>query len=158
MPEHVPTALEGELTEQLKLSMKAGDKTALAAIRMVRTKIMEKRTAKNAKPIVQDDVVDIIRNYVKQMQGSIDELRAGGADDDEVNLAQMKAEIAYLDRFLPKFLDEAATRALVDGVMAAQGVTDPKQAGRVMGAVLKEHKGRVDPALVQALVKERLGG
>ena len=152
------TALETELTEQMKTCMKAGDKVGLAAVRMVRTKIMEKRTAKNATEITDEVVVDVIRNYVKVMQGSIDELKAGGATDDEDNIAQMIGEIRYLDRFLPKLYDEAQTTALVDEILAKEGITDPKQFGRVTGLVMKDHKGKADPGLVARIVKQRLGG
>ena len=152
------TALENELTEQLKVSMKAGDKVALAAIRMVRTKIMEKRTAKNATDITDEVVVDLIRNYVKVLQGSIDELKAGGASDDEDNIVQMRGEISYLDRFVPKLADEAETAAIVEAVLAAHGIADPKMAGKATGLVMKDHKGRVDPGLVAKVIKAKLGG
>jgi uncharacterized protein YqeY len=151
------TALENELTEQLKASMKGGDKVATAAIRMVRTKIMEKRTAKVATEITDDVVVEIIRNYCKVMQGSIDELKAGGADDDEDNIVQMRGEIAYLDRFLPQMADEAETAAIVEAVLAAHGITDPKMAGKATGLVMKDHKGKVDPGVVAKVVKAKLG-
>lgn len=154
----MPTPLENELTEQLKACMKAGDKVGLAAVRMVRTKITEKRTAKNATEITDEAIVDIIRNYSKVMQGSIDELRAGGADEGEDNIVQMRAEIAYLERFLPKLMDEAATSALVDRILAEQGITDPKMAGKATGAIMKDYKGQADPGLVARLVKQKLGG
>ena len=151
------TALENELTEQLKASMKAGDKVATAAIRMVRTKVMEKRTAKNATEITDEVVIDVIRNYCKVMQGSIDELKAGGASDDEDNIVQMRGEIAYLDRFVPKMADEAETAAIVEAVLAAHGITDPKMAGKATGLVMKDHKGKVDPGVVAKVVKAKLG-
>ncbi len=151
------TALENELTEQLKVSMRGGDKIATAAIRMVRTKIMERRTAKNAPEITDELVVDTIRNYVKVLQGSIEELKAGGASDDEDNLAQMRVEIKYLDRFLPRMMDEAETAALVDKILAENDITDPKKAGQATGLVMKDYKGKADPGLVSRLVRAKLG-
>jgi len=152
------TVLENELMEQMKVCMRAGDKIGLAAVRMVRTKIMEKRTAKNAPEITDEIVVDVIRNYTKMLAGSIDELKAGGADEGEENIAQMISEIKYLDRFLPKLLSEADTAALVDKVLAELAITDPKMTGKATGAIMKDHKGLVDPGLVARLVKQKLGG
>ncbi len=151
------TTLENELMEQMKACMRSGDKIGLAAVRMVRTKVMEKRTSKNAPEITDEVVVDVIRNYAKVMQGSIDELLAGGADQDEENIVQMRAEITYLDRFLPKLMDEAQTAALVDKILTEQGITDPKMAGKATGLVMKDHKGLADPGLVAKLVKQKLG-
>lgn len=150
--------LEAELMEQMKVCMRGADKVGLAAVRMVRTKIMERRTAKNAVEINDEVVVDVIRNYVKQMQGSIDELKAGGATDEEDNIAQMHGEIRYLQRFLPQLLGEAETAAIVADVLAREGISDPKLFGKATGLIMKDHKGKVDPGLVARLVKQSLGG
>ena len=149
--------LETQLTDDLKTAMKAGDKVALMAIRMVKSKLTERKTAKAGVEITDELVVDVVRSYVKMMQGSIEELVAGGASPDEPNIAQMKLEMALLDKYLPQLLDETATAALVDAVLAAQGTVDAKQAGRITGAVMKDHKGKVDPGLVAKIVRQRLG-
>ncbi|MBM4343544.1 MAG: GatB/YqeY domain-containing protein [Deltaproteobacteria bacterium] len=149
--------LEDKLNEDLKASMKGGDKVALLAIRAVKTELMKRRTAKAGVEITDDLVTDTLRAYVKQLQGSIDELVAGGADASEDNIVQMRGEIAYLDRYLPKLLDDAATAALVDAVLAANGITDPKMAGKATGLVMKDHKGKVDPGVVARIVRQKLG-
>jgi uncharacterized protein YqeY len=151
------TALENDLMEQMKVCMKSGDKIGLAAVRMVRTKVMEKRTAKNATEVTDEVVVDVIRNYVKVLQGSIDELKAGGATDGEENIAQMIGEITYLDRFLPKLLGEAETAAIVNEILTREGITDPKMFGKATGLIMKDYKGKVDPGLVSKLIKAKLG-
>jgi uncharacterized protein YqeY len=152
------TALENELMEQMKVCMKSGDKVGLAAVRMVRTKVMEKRTAKNAVEITDEIVVDVIRNYVKVLQGSIDELKAGGASEEEENVAQMILEIKYLDRFLPKLMGEAEMAVIVDEILTREGITDPKMFGKATGLIMKDYKGKVDPGLVSKLIKAKLGG
>lgn len=151
------TALEAQLMDQLKVAMKGGDKVGTMAIRMIRTKLTELRTAKNAKEVTEEVVVDTIRAYSKQLQGSIDELTAGGADEEEDNIVQMKAEIAFLTRFLPSLLSKEETEALVDKVLAEQGISDPKMAGKVTGLIMKDWKGKADPGLVAAAVKAKLG-
>jgi uncharacterized protein YqeY len=69
---------------------------------------------------------------------------------------QLRFEITYLSDFLPKKLDEARTRELVRAKLSELGVTDPKQAGRVMGALMKEHKDGLDSALTKRVVEEEL--
>ncbi len=152
------TALENELMEQMKVCMKSGDKIGLAAVRMVRTKVMEKRTAKNATEVTDEVVVDVIRNYVKVLQSSIDELKAGGASEEEENIAQMLAEIQYLARFLPQLMGEAEMAAIVDEILTREGITDPKMFGKATGLIMKDYKGKVDPGLVAKLIKAKLGG
>lgn len=149
------TAIELELQARLKDAMRARDDAGKAAIRMVRTKIMEARTQKAGVVLSDDDIRGIVAKYVKQLEQGIDEL---GGDEDDANVAQMKAEVAFLAPFLPQLMDEAATERLVGETIEALGVTDPKMTGRVIGAVMKDHKGKVDAGLVARLVKARLAG
>ena len=150
------TTIEAELQEKLKGAMKAGDKRALSAYRMVRTKIMEKRTASDAKDLDEAGVLEVIRGYVKSLEAALTEYRALGTDEDDENIVQLAAEVALLDPYMPKFLAEAETIVIVEASIAATGATSRKQAGMVMGHVMKGHKGDVDAGLVKRLVDERL--
>jgi uncharacterized protein YqeY len=152
------TEIERGLAEQLKDAMRAKDKRALAALRMVRTKIMEARTAKDAKPLDEDAVLAIIRGYVKTLEAALAEFRAAGTAEDDENILQLSAEVALLAPYLPSFLGAAETATIVEAAIAATGATSRKEAGKVIGAVMKTHKGAVDPALVRAAVEARLVG
>ena len=55
-------------------------------------------------------------------------------------------------------MDEAALRALVKERLGALGITDAKQAGRLVGDVMKTHKGQVDAAEVKRVAEELLKG
>ena len=150
------TTVEAELQDKLKTAMKAGDKRALAAYRMVRTKIMERRTARDAKPMDEAAVLDVIRSYVKSLEAALQEYRDLGTDEGDENIVQLAAEVELLAEYMPKFLGEAATVAIVEASIAATGATSRKQAGMVMGHVMKGHKGEVDAGVVKRLVDERL--
>ena len=68
----------------------------------------------------------------------------------------LRCEVEYCAQFLPQGLSEDEVRAAVRKAKADLGTTDPKMAGRVVGAVMKEHKGRVDAGLVKRIVDEEL--
>jgi uncharacterized protein YqeY len=150
--------LENQLTEELKNTMRSGDKVGTMAIRMVRTEVMKRRTAKAGVEVTDELVVEVIRSYVKQLQGSVEEYAVRGvlaADDD--NVAQMVAEASYLQKFMPQLMGEAETAAVIDQVLATQGAVDAKMAGKITGLVMKDYKGKVDSALVNKLVRAKLG-
>jgi uncharacterized protein YqeY len=139
--------------------MKANDKVGTMALRMVRTEITKRRTAKAGVEVTDELVVDTIRAYVKQLLANIGEFAGHGLDaSNDSNVAQMAAEAAFLDRYLPKLLSEDETAAIIDAVIAAQGTVDAKQAGKITGLVMKDHKGKVDAGVVARLVKQKLGG
>lgn len=150
------TATEARLMADMKDAMKARDKVALGAIRMVRSKLGEKRTAKGAVELDDDAVIAVIKSYVKSLHGAIDDFKKGGSGDDDPAIADLRAEIAVLQPYLPTLLDEAATAALVDAVIAEHELVGPKAVGRAMGLLMKQHKGKVDAGLVKRLLAQRL--
>lgn len=78
-------------------------------------------------------------------------------DRGEEMAAKLAFETEYLARWLPETLDEAATKQLVDSAISDLGAEGPKEAGRVVGHIMKDHKGNVDGSLVNRLVREALG-
>jgi uncharacterized protein YqeY len=54
-------------------------------------------------------------------------------------------------RYLPEELGEDRTRAIVQAKIAELGITSTRDIGRVMKAVMAEHRGRIDGKLVQRL-------
>ncbi len=151
------TETEKELTGMLKDAMRARDKRALSAIRMIRARILEKKTSKNAGEITDDVVLALIRSYVKSLEGALTEFRGAGTAEDDENIVQLSFEVALFDRYMPQFMNEADTKALVDKTLDEAGIGDPKMAGRATGLIMKAHKGQVDPGLVNRLIRARLG-
>ena len=70
--------------------------------------------------------------------------------------AKEEAEVAVLERYLPKGLSPEELSAAVDAVIAELGAKGPSEAGRVMKEIMARHRGRVDGKAVQALVAARL--
>jgi uncharacterized protein len=150
-------ALEAELDDTLKHAIKDRDMATADVVRMLKTRIMERRTAKGAAgPIDDATVQDVIASYKKQLQKAIVEYEKAG-ERGAAAAAKLRAEIAIVERWLPRGIDESALRALVQERMAALGVSDPKQVGRLVGDVMKTHKGQVDAADVKRVAESLLG-
>ncbi len=151
-------SLEQQLTDSLKQAMKEKDQQSADVIRMIKTKIMERRTAKGFSGTVDDALVlDVIGAYRKQLQKALEEFEKAG-DKGQEQAAQLRFEIGSCERFLPNGLDEAALRALVKERMAALGVTDAKQTGKLIGDIMKTHKGQVEAGDVKRVAEELLKG
>ncbi|MEE8409421.1 MAG: GatB/YqeY domain-containing protein [Myxococcota bacterium] len=150
--------IEQRLDDDLKAGMRAKEAHRVSCIRQVRSKIQEAVNAKGFKGKVDDALYqETISTYIKSLQKGIEELAAGG-ERGEALCTKYQAEIDYLKEFLPEMMGEDETRALVKKTVEELAVTDPKQAGHVMGAVMKDHQGKVDPGLVRRLVDEALAG
>ena len=149
-------ALEQQLNDTLKQAIKDKDLRTADIVRMLKTKVMERRTAKGFSGQVDDALLlDVIGAYRKQLQKALGEFEKVG-DRGAEHAARLRFEIGVTERWLPKGLDAGAVRALVRERIAALRVSDPKQAGRLVGDVMKTHKGQVDAADVKRIAEELL--
>ena len=151
-------ALEQALTDTLTQAIKAKDARTADVVRMIKTKIQERRTAKGSSGQVDDALVlDVIGAYRKQLQKAVAEFDKVG-ERGAAQAAVLRFEIEFCERYLPKTMDEAAVRTLVRERIAALGIVDPKQAGRLVGDIMKTHKGQVDAGDVKRVAEELLKG
>lgn len=150
------TTLEGQLREQLTSSLKAKDLKTANLIRMINTKIMERRTAKGFTGEVDDALVlDVIAAYKKQMEKAKQEFIAAGERGKE-QIPEIELEIAWCSKWLPQGLSEAELREAVAKAVAELPAKDPKMAGRVIGTVKKQFGDRVDAQLAKKIAEELL--
>jgi len=149
-------ALPAQLDDTLKHAIKDKDTRTANVVRMLKTRITERTTSKGFSGEVDDAlVVDVIGAYKKQLQKALAEYERLG-ERGASQAAELRFEIEFCERFLPRGLDEAALRALVRERLSALGVTDAKQVGRVVGDVMKTHKGQVEAGDVKRIAEELL--
>jgi uncharacterized protein YqeY len=149
-------SIETQLQDLLKEAMRNKDARTADCVRMIKTKQMERRTAAGFKGPIDDALwLDVISAYQKQLRKARDEYAALGARGAE-SLPQLDFEIELCSRFLPTMAGEEEVRAAAKEAIARLGVTDAKQAGKVMGDIMKTNKGKFDPAMVKRLVEEEL--
>ncbi len=148
--------LEQQLNDTLTQAIKAKDQPTADVVRMLKSKLQERRTAKGFTGTVDDALVlDVVGAYRKQLQKALVEFEKAG-ERGAAQAAQLRFDIAFCERWLPKGLDEPALRTLVKERLAALGITDAKQAGRLVGDVMKTHKGQVEAADVKRIAEELL--
>lgn len=150
-------ALEQTLNDTLTQAIRARDGRTADVVRMLKTKIQERRTAKGFAGEIDDAaVLEVIAAYRKLLQKALPDYEKAG-ERGAAQAEQLRFEIAFCERFLPKTMDEAAVRALVQERIAALGIRDAKQAGRLIGDIMKTHKGQVDAGDVKRVAEELLG-
>ena len=140
------------ITDDMKLAMKAQDKSALKAIRMILGAIKQKEIDER---IELDDkqVVAVIQKMVKQRKDSISQfLDAGRTDLVDVE----EAELSIINNYMPKQLSEEEIEAAVVKAISDSGADSMKDMGKLMG-ILKGHlDGKADMGQVSQLIKSKL--
>lgn len=149
-------SIEADLKAKQISAMKAKDSATANVIKMIRTKITEKRTAKGFTGEVTDELcLQVIGAYKKSLEKArVDFEKAGDKGVDSV--AALDMEIAFCQQFLPQPMGEAEVRTAVEEVIAEMGEVTAKMAGRIVGAVMKKHKGKVEAGMVKTVVDSLL--
>jgi hypothetical protein len=144
-----------EVSAQMTEALRAKDQARLAALRNIRAAFLHEMKKDNSKTLPDEICVGLLRRLEKQRHESIEAFEGAGRAD---RAAEERAELAVIEEFLPKLADEATTRAWVEQAITETGASKPGDVGRVMGAVMKAHKGDVDGNLAKRIAAERLAG
>ncbi len=138
-------------------AMKARDTARTSALRLIsaalKNKDIELRTGTAP---ADDDVVvaDVLMKMAKQRRESIEMYDKGG----RAELADAeRAELAVIESFLPRQMDEAEAMAAITGLVAELGASSVKDMGRVMAAVKERFAGKLDMSKASGMVKAALG-
>ena len=142
------------VTEQMKAAMKAKESGRLAALRNIRAAFLVEMKKDGADTLEEEAAIAVLRRLAKQRQESIEAFEKAGRAE---RVAEEKSELAVIDAFLPSLADEATTRAWVQAAITETGASTPKELGRVMGALMKAHKGEIDGNLARRIASELLG-
>jgi len=149
-------SLREQFTEQLKVSMKAGDSAKTSTLRMILAKLKDTDIASRPKGIDKvpdDEVLSMLRGMVKSRRESVVMYQQGKRPE---LAAKEDAEIAVIETFLPQQLDDSAIEAEVTEAIAEAGAATIKDMGKVMAALRAKHAASLDMAKAGPLVKARL--
>lgn len=149
-------ALREQFTDQLKASMKAGTAARTSTLRMILARLKDVDIAARPKGIDKvpdEEILGMLRNMVKSRRESVDLYRQGSRQD---LVDKEEAEIAVIESFLPRQMDDAAMAQAIDAAVAETGAAGIKDMGKVMAALRAKHAATLDLAKAGPMVKARL--
>ena len=148
--------IRDDIKSALVAAMKGGDKETTATIRLVQAAIKNRDIeARTGKAPDDDDVLvsEVLQKMVKQRRESITMYEQGNRPE---LAAAEAAEVAVIERFLPKMMDDAETTAAIEAIKAEIGAESVKDMGRVMAELKTRHAGKLDMSKASGLVKAAL--
>ncbi len=146
-------SLEERLLNEMKESLKKGDKLKLSVIRLARAALKNKEI-EIGKKLSHDQVIGVLSSLVKKHKEAIEQYKNGGRED----LAHKEeSELAVLQEYLPKPLEEKELAEIVEETVKEVQAESKADFGKVMGLIMSRVKGRADGRIVKKAVLERLG-
>ncbi|KHE71212.1 MULTISPECIES: GatB/YqeY domain-containing protein [Capnocytophaga] len=147
-------SLQTKVMDALKEAMKAKDTIALESLRAIKSAILLAKTeAGAAAELAEEEELKLLQKLVKQRKDSAALYAQQGRND----LAEPElAQVAVIEKFLPKQLSEAEVTEAVKAIIAEVGGTSAKDMGKVMGVATKQLAGKTDGKVISAIVKSLL--
>ena len=131
------------ISEDIKNAMKNRESEKLAALRYLKSMLLENKTSKS--PIPE---LDVVIKHCKKLKDSIELFPQGNEKRQEI-----ARELEFLAPYLPQALDEEAVRNLITQIISK---LEQPNFPAVMKELSPQIKGRFDGKTASQLVKEML--
>jgi uncharacterized protein len=136
--------------------MKAKDEIQLRTYRSLATAMTNEVMAKKRKPdefLTDEEALAVLRRSVNQRKDSIEQFEKAGRPELVVTEQE---ELAVIEALLPPQMTREDIAIFAQGKMVEMGVTDKSGAGKFIGVLMQELKGRADGGDVKAVVDSLL--
>jgi len=148
--------IRDEIKAALVVAMKAGDRPRTGALRLVQAALKNRDIElRGAEKPPEDDalVTEVLQKMIKQRRESIEMYSAGGRAE---LAAAEAAEVAAIEKFLPRQMGEDEIAAVIEEIKAEVGAASVRDMGRVMALLKERHASALDMARASAMVKAAL--
>ncbi len=146
--------LTERINEDLKASMKSGDKLRTETIRSIRALILEFQKSGSGKELNPEEEMKLLTGAAKKRKDSIEQFRNAGRED---LASKEEKELQILQAYLPKQLSKEEIESEVKKIAVEVGAAGKKDFPKLMPAVMKSLKGKADGKDVRTAVEEFLG-
>ncbi len=152
------TSLKERLEGDQSVALREHDEVKLRTIRSIRAAIQSEEIARRKGTeanLSDEDVLAVLAKQAKQRRDSIDQFRKAERSD---LVAQEEAELTIITEYLPRQLTDAEIEEVVVGIKNELGASGMSDMGKLMGAAMKQLKGKADGKRVQGIVRRLLNG
>jgi uncharacterized protein YqeY len=144
--------LKQKLADDLKASLKSGDKSRCSTLRMIMAAIQNAEIAKRSE-LEDADVIGILSKEVKQHRESIDSFKQGNRQE---LVAKEEAELNIIQEYLPQQMTREEIMTAAKQIIEETGAKGPADKGKVMPRIIALCKGKADGREINDIVTELL--
>lgn len=149
-------SLEQQIMTEMKEAMKAKNEGVLRALRAIKAEIIKAKTEPGAAGEIDETTEQkFLQKMMKQRRDSLEIFEKQGREDLAV---KEKEEMAVIEKFLPKQMDEAELKEAIKKIIAETGASSPADMGKIMGIASKQLAGKADGKTISSMVKDLLAG
>ena len=149
-------SLQSNIETKLSEALKAQDKKTYSTLRLVIAAIKDTMIAKKIRDkntLPDNDLIALLKKMVKQRNDSCEAYKKAGRKE---LLENEMSEIAIINDFLHKQLNEVETKKICLEKIKEVGAVSIKDMGKVIGSLKKEYSDVMDFSKVSQIIKENL--
>ena len=144
--------LKAQLTEDMKSSMRGGEKSRLQTIRLMLAGIQQQEVD-TRKELTDRDIITILTKMQKQRRESITQFENANRQD---LVDKETEELKLIQEYLPAALSEDEIDKMITEALSTSGAATIKDMGKVMGILKPKLAGRANMGIVSAKIKAML--
>jgi uncharacterized protein YqeY len=153
MAENSP--LVAQIDNDLRQAMRARDETAKLTLRSIKTALTETAKSSADHSLTEEKVRAVLQREAKRRREAAAEYEKAGYPE---RAGAEMAELAVIERYLPRQMDQAQIEELVRAAIAETGATSLRDLGKVMAAAMARAAGQADGKVVNATARSLLEG
>lgn len=146
--------LTERINQDLKASMKSGDKLRTETIRSIRALILEFEKSGSGKELNPEEEMKLLTGAAKKRKDSIEQFRNAGREDLAV---KEEKELEILQEYLPQQLTRDEIKSEVVRIAKEVNAVSKEDFPKLMPLAMKELKGKADGKEVRSVVEDYLG-
>ncbi|TAK58922.1 GatB/YqeY domain-containing protein [Patescibacteria group bacterium] len=144
--------LQTQIKSDMVTAMKAREALKVEVLRGLMSSCTNELVSLKRLPteeLSDQEVLTVIRREVKKRKDAYEQFTKGNRPE----LAQKEeAERIMLEAYLPAMMSQDDIRKIAEAKKAEMGVTDKKEAGKFMGALMKDLQGKADGTDVKVVI------
>ena len=151
-PQETNSPLKNKIIEDMKSSMKSGDKKRLGAVKLIRAAILDKEV-ETRESLTDEIIFEILKKLSKKSKESLTHYKEANRTD----LAEQEEfELSVFKEYLPEDMSQEEVEKMIEDIMEEKSIQEMSQIGQVMGELKKRSNNRADMGFASKFVKEKL--
>ena len=151
-PQETNSPLKNKIIEDMKSSMKSGDKKRLGAVKLIRAAILDKEV-ETRESLTDEIIFEILKKLSKKSKESLSHYKEANRTD----LAEQEEfELSVYKEYLPEDMSQEEVEKMIEDIMEEKSIQEMSQIGQVMGELKKRSNNRADMGFASKFVKEKL--
>ena len=150
-------SLREDIENQYKSSIKDKNSSLTNTLRLIKSAIKDKdieaRTKGNTDGILDQEIIGLFQNLVKQRKDSIEAFESAGRKD---LIEKEQEEISIIKSFLPKQKNENEIEVIIDQLIKENDFNSLKEMGKLMNLLKDKYSGQIDMGSAGKIAKIKL--